>query len=162
MNTETPPPITNVVRLAKSGGLERMGAIAVAVACVGLAVFGVASAPGPVQKPEPKVPAIEIGSVYRLGYSERLHLGVTVPKNDAALDRMVQLSRLGVTTPDDLMMATAACFTGPNTPALVTGIVRYSPERYAVLLIDGPDKGCEGVVPRGWLQERVPRDSLQE
>ena len=54
------------------------------------------------------------------------------------------------------MMATAVCFTGPNTPALVTGIVRYSPERYAVLLIDGPDKGCEGVVPRGWLQERVP------
>ena len=80
MNTETPPPITNIVRLAKSGGLERIGAIAVAVACVGLAVFGVASAPGPVQKPEPKVPAIEIGSVYRLGYSERLHLGVTVPK----------------------------------------------------------------------------------
>jgi hypothetical protein len=155
MNTETPPPITNIERPAKSGGLERTGAIAVAVAFVGLVVFGVASAPGPAAKPEPKVPAIEIGGAYRLGYSERLHLGVTVPKNVAALDRMFQLSRVGVTTPDDLMTATEACFTGPNTPALVTDIVQNSPERYAVLVMDGPDKGCEGVVPRGWLQEKV-------
>jgi hypothetical protein len=57
-NTEAPPPITNIERLAKGEGLERFGTIAVAPACVGLLAFGVASAPGPAPKPEPKAPAI--------------------------------------------------------------------------------------------------------
>ena len=45
VHDETPPPLTDVVRLAGRGSLDRMGGIAVAAAGVGLEVFGVASEP---------------------------------------------------------------------------------------------------------------------